>query len=265
VVATVGTTGSTALDPVPAIADICAEERLWLHVDAALAGNAAILPEKRWLFDGVERADSLVFNPHKWLFTNFDCSAYYVRDPGELERALAINPEYLKTDRDREVTNFRDWSLQLGRRFRALKLWFVLRRYGARGLRDLLRRHLELAQWFAGQVNTHQEFELLAPVPLQTVCFRWHPGAGGAVVTDAQGSAAEWLPRLAERTEDEDLCDRANKELLDRLNATGRIYLTHTRLGGRFALRVSVGQLSTRREDVEEAWELVRATATPSD
>ncbi|MFO7654919.1 MAG: pyridoxal-dependent decarboxylase [Candidatus Krumholzibacteriia bacterium] len=263
VVATVGTTGSTAVDPLPAIARICRDEDLWLHVDAALAGSAAILPEKRWLLDGAEHAHSLVFNPHKWLFTNFDCSAYFTREPALLQKTMAIDPEYLRTDRDREVTNFRDWGLPLGRRFRALKLWFVLRSFGAQGLRDKLREHLDLAQWFAGQVAADPAFELLAPVPVQTVCFRHRPEAGAAMVTSATDRAGESPPPLTGRTPEEDELDRRNKALLDRINGTGRVFLTHTRLGGRYTLRMSIGQLQTRREHVEEAWALIRAAAEP--
>ena len=154
VVATVGTTGSTAIDPLALIGPIAARHHLWLHVDAALAGSAAILPDKRWILDGIGHADSLVFNPHKWLFTNFDCSAWYVKDPAQLERTLAIDPEYLKTDQDTQVRNFRDWGVPLGRRFRALKLWFVLRSYGARRLREMVAAHIALAGEFAGWIDT---------------------------------------------------------------------------------------------------------------
>jgi aromatic-L-amino-acid decarboxylase len=243
VVATVGTTSSTAIDPVGPIGAIAQRHGLWLHVDAALAGSAAILPEKRWIFDGVEQADSLVFNPHKWLFTNFDCSAYFTRDPDTLTGALAIDPEYLKTNRDREVTNFRDWGIQLGRRFRALKLWFVLRHYGVAGLCQRLREHIRLAGEFRGWVEASADFELLAPVPLNTVCFRFHPGRRGK---DAP----------AERE-----LERLNKALLDEVNASGRIYITHTRLGGRYTLRFCVGQIGTREKHVVEGWESIRGAS----
>jgi aromatic-L-amino-acid decarboxylase len=241
VVATVGTTSSTAVDPLGPVGEIARRQGLWLHVDAALAGSAAILPEKRWLLAGAEQADSLVFNPHKWLFTNFDCSAHFVRDLDTLLRTLAITPEYLRTDRDREVTNFRDWGVPLGRRFRALKLWFVLRSYGVAGLQQRLREHLELAQEFRGWVRQDGDFELLAPVPLNTICFRCRPANGAAP--------------------DEEALDRFNKELLDRVNMSGRVYLTHTRLRGRYTLRMSIGQTATRREHVAEAWQLLRETA----
>lgn len=239
-VATVGTTSSTALDPLPALADIAQRERLWLHVDAALAGSAALLPERAALFRGMDRADSIVFNPHKWLLTNFDCSACYTRQADVLVRALSVTPEYLRTDQDERVTNFRDWGVPLGRRFRALKLWFVMRSYGVEGLRAHLRRGLELARQFAGWVDQDDDFELLAPVPLNTVCFRYRPGA------------------LAQ---DEAALDRINKRLLDAVNGTGRVYLTHTRLAGRFTLRLAVGAERTSEADVAEAWTLLRQAA----
>jgi aromatic-L-amino-acid decarboxylase len=240
VVATVGTTSSTASDPLRAVGEIARRHGLWLHVDAALAGSAAILPEKRSLLDGIELADSFVFNPHKWLFTNFDCSAYFTRDADTLVRTLAILPEYLKTDRDREVSNFRDWGIPLGRRFRALKLWFVLRSYGAEGLRARLREHIALAQEFGRWVTESPDFELLAPIPLNTVCFRFHPGRG----TEAAPSSEEldWL----------------NKELLDEVNSSGRMYITHTKLNGRYTLRFCVGQARTRRQHVVEGWDCLR-------
>ncbi len=240
VVATVGTTSSTALDPLRAIGEISRRHGLWLHVDAALAGSAAILPEMRWILDGVELADSLVFNPHKWLFTNFDCSAFFCRHPETVTATFSVLPEYLKTDLDRQVTNFRDWGIQLGRRFRALKLWFVLRHYGLEGLQARLRAHISLAQEFKGWVEESRDFELMAPVPLNTVCFRWNPGKGST--PGMQGQELDLL----------------NKALLDRVNGTGRIFITHTRLGGRFSLRLCVGQTQTQRRHVQEAWETIR-------
>lgn len=240
VVATVGTTSTTAIDPLAAVGPVARRHGLWLHVDAALAGTAAILPQMRWILEGAEHADSLVFNPHKWLFTNFDCSAFFVQDPGHLERTLTINPEYLKTDRDTEVHNYRDWGIQLGRRFRALKLWFVLRRFGARRLREMVAAHIALAGEFAGWVEEDPDWELLAPVPLNTVCFRWNP---------------------RDRSLDPDRLNAGNKALMDAVNAAGRIYLTHTVLDGRFTLRLAIGQTATRRVHVEEAWEELRAHA----
>jgi aromatic-L-amino-acid decarboxylase len=241
VVATVGTTSSTALDPLRPIGEIARRYGLWLHVDAALAGSAAILPEKRWILDGIELVDSFVFNPHKWLFTNFDCSAFFVRDPEALTRTLSILPEYLKTDLDRQVTNFRDWGIQLGRRFRALKLWFVIRSYGVEGLRTKLRDHLRWAQEFKEWVEKDPDFEILAPVPLNTVCFRFNPWG--------EGASAEDLERL-------------NKAVLDEVNRSGRIFITHTKLKGDFSLRLCVGQTQTQRHHVREAWEALCETRT---
>jgi aromatic-L-amino-acid decarboxylase len=238
VVATVGSTSSTAIDPLPAIADVCRRYGAWLHVDAAWAGSAAVVPELRWILDGVEHADSLVFNPHKWLLVNFDLSAYFVRDVETLLRTFTITPEFLRTAHDADVANFRDWGIQLGRRFRALKLWFVIRSYGVEGLRAMVRRHVALAGEFAEWVSTAPDFELLAPAPLGLVCFRYRPA--GASAND---------PRL----------DSLNRELLARVNATGRVFLTHTTLGGRYTIRLAVGQRCTEREHVAEAWQLVRA------
>lgn len=240
IVATVGTTSSTAIDPLVPIAAIAERHSLWLHVDAALAGSAAILPEKRWLLDGAQTADSLIFNPHKWLFTNFDCSAYLTRDANTLTAALSVLPAYLATERDAEVTNFRDWSIQLGRRFRALKLWFVLRSFGVDGLRERLREHIRLADEFRRWVEKDEDFEVLAPVPLNTVCFRFRP-------LDASGTEGR-----------EEALEAANKQLLHEVNASGRIYITDTRLDGRYALRFCVGQARTRRRHVAEAWQCIR-------
>jgi aromatic-L-amino-acid decarboxylase len=238
VVATVGTTSSTAIDPLRPIAELCRRHGAWLHVDAAYAGAAAIVPELRPLFDGMEQADSIVFNPHKWLLTNFDCTAYFVRDPAALLATFQTAPEYLRTAYDDNVVNFRDWGIQLGRRFRALKLWFVIRSYGVEGLRALIRRHVALARELAGWIEADPEFELMAPVPFGLVCFRWRPGG---------------------RTEDE--LDALNARLLAAVNADRRRHLTHTRLDGRYVIRLVVGQRTTEREDVVAAWEAVRAAA----
>jgi aromatic-L-amino-acid/L-tryptophan decarboxylase len=237
VVATVGTTSSTAIDPLPAIAEICRRERVWLHVDAAWAGSAAILPELRSMLDGVEHADSFFFNPHKWLLVNFDCSAYYVRDVDALLRSFALTPEYLRTSRDAEVVNFRDWGPQLGRRFRALKLWFVLRSYGVTGIQEMLRGHIALGHEFASWVRAEPEFEVMAPSPVGLVCFRHRP------------------PALAA---DEAALTEHNRAILERVNRSGRAFLTHTSLNGRYAIRLATGQRGTRREHVEEAWELIK-------
>jgi aromatic-L-amino-acid decarboxylase len=239
VVGTVGTTGSTSVDPLPEIGRLARKYDLWFHVDAALAGSAAICPEYRWIMEGIELADSLVFNPHKWLLTNFDCSAYFVKDPDHLVRTMAINPEYLKTDPDERVNNFRDWGIPLGRRFRALKLWFVLRSYGVEGLQRLIHDHIQLAHEFASWIEESPSWELLAPVPLNTVCFRC-------------------LPEGWQGMDDEQV-DKVNKDLMDRVNAEGTIYLTHTRLLGKFTLRLAVGQTSTRREHVRQAWDILNS------
>jgi aromatic-L-amino-acid decarboxylase len=201
-------------------------------------GTAAICPEFQYLNQGLELADSYAFNPHKWMFTNFDCSAWYVKDPAHLERTLAIDPEYLKTDQDTVVRNFRDWGVPLGRRFRALKLWFVLRSFGARRLREMVAAHIALAQEFAGWIDAADGWERLAPVPLNTVCFRLRP-AGADLET----------------------CNRLNKALLDRVNAEGTIYLTLTKLDGVTTLRVAVGQTKTGRRHVHEAWEALQREA----
>jgi aromatic-L-amino-acid/L-tryptophan decarboxylase len=239
VVATIGTTSSTANDPLLAIAEICRRHGIWLHVDAAYAGAAAIVPELRHFFDGVEHADSFVFNPHKWLLVNFDCSAYFVRDREALLQTFRVTPEYLRTAQDPDVVNFRDWGIQLGRRFRALKLWFVIRSYGVDGLRAMIRRHVELAQELAGWVQADPDFELMAPVPFGLVCLRHRPDG------------------LADDTE----LDELNQKLLARVNATRRVHLTHTRLGGRYVIRVAVGQWQTERANVAEAWRLINEAA----
>lgn len=230
--AALGTTGSTAIDPIRAIGNICKKYGVWLHIDAAYAGSALILPEMRHLADGVELADSFVFNPHKWLFTNFDCSAYFVKDKGALIRTFEILPEYLKTGEKSPVNNYRDWGIQLGRRFRALKLWFVLRSFGASGLQKLVRKHIDLARYFAGAISAERGFEIMAPRPLSVVCFRYRPQA-------ARG--------------DDSKTDRFNELLLEKLNATGKLYMTHTRLGGKFVIRMAIGQTRTEKRHVKAA------------
>jgi aromatic-L-amino-acid decarboxylase len=239
VVAAIGTTGSTALDPVRAIADICRRHRVWLHCDAAFAGNALILPECRWIGEGIEAADSIVFNPHKWMLTNFDCSAYFVRDPGALVRTFEILPEYLKTPEGDRVNNYRDWGIQLGRRFRALKLWFVIRSYGVSGLQAVLRGHIAMAQKLAATMRSMPDFELLAPAPLNVICFRYAPSS----VTDP----------LA--------LDALNARLHALLNADGTMFLTHTKLAGRYTLRLVIGQTSVRQSHVDAAWAKIVSTA----
>lgn len=238
VVAAFGTTGATALDPLAAMAEICQREGLWFHIDAAYAGSALILPEIRALAVGLEAADSFVFNPHKWLLTNFDCSLYYVRDPQCLVNTFALTPEYLKTDQDAQVINYRDWGPQLGRRFRALKLWFVLRSYGAEGLRRLLRQQLAWTRELTAQIQAQPDFEVLAPVPLNLICFRAvPPGLGPEALDDF------------------------NARLLQRLNASGYLFMTHTRLNGQYALRWVIGQTRVSQADLWHSWQWVQTLA----
>ncbi len=239
VIATIGTTGSTAVDPLPAIGAICRKHRLWLHVDAAFAGSALILPEMRWMMDGIEYADSFVFNPHKWLLTNFDCTAFFVRDVESLVRTFEILPEYLKTSESERVNNYRDWGIQLGRRFRALKLWFVIRSYGVQGLQTRLREQIAMAHRLADTIAQTPDFELLAPVPVSLVCFRYHPeGVDG----DAQ-------------------LDSLNTMLMEQLNRSGAMYISHTRLKGHVALRMAIAQTSVQQHHVDDAWTLILRTA----
>ncbi len=238
IVATVGTTSTTSIDPVAPIAEIAAREGIWLHVDAAYGGAAAILPSHAWILDGADRADSLVMNPHKWLFTPFDLSAFYCRRPEVLREALSIAPEYLKTADAAE--NLMDTGLPLGRRFRALKLWMVMRSYGTEGLRALLAAHIRLAQLVAGWVDADGDFERLAPVPLSVVCFRWKP---------------------ADRPMSDDALDEANLRLLDAVNAVGDVFLSHTRVNGRIALRIAIGHYATTDAHVARAWALLKASA----
>jgi aromatic-L-amino-acid decarboxylase len=245
VVATVGTTSSTAIDPVAAIAEIADREDLWLHVDAAYAGAVALLPERREAFAGWGRADSIVVNPHKWLFTPLDCSLFLTRRPETVRGAFSLVPEYLRTlDTDRPVHDFNEYTPQLGRRFRALKMWFLLRYFGLEGLRQRLREHIKLAADFAGWVDAEPDAERMASVPFSTVCFRWRPA------------------RFAGREAEMDIgivLDELNEQLLQRLNATGEVFLSHTRLEDRFTLRLAVGNLRTERRHVKRAWELIRS------
>lgn len=238
VVATVGTTSSSAVDPLVPIGDICRRHDLWLHVDAAYAGSAFILPEKKWMREGMESADSLVFNPHKWLLTNMDCSAFFVKDPEALIRTFDIRPEYLKTAVDSEVKNYRDWGIPLGRRFRALKLWFVLRSYGVENIQKILRNHIQWAAMFKSWVEGDELFELMAPVPLSLVCFRLNDGRG-----------------------DEAALTALNEELLMRINRRGRVFLTHTVLKGKYVLRLAIGARTTQEHHVRLAWELIKQEA----
>ena len=233
VCATVGTTSSNAIDPVPEIGRICREHNLWLHVDAAMSGTAALCPEFRHIHDGLELADSYTFNPHKWMFTNFDCNCFYVADRKALIQTLSVLPEYLrnKATESGAVIDYRDWQIPLGRRFRSLKLWFVIRHYGIEGLQYHIRRHVELAQQFAEWVRKDNRFELAVPAPLNLVCFR-HKGG-----------------------------DKINQTLMDHLNRSGDLYLTHTRLNDRLTLRFCVGQTNTASRHVEHAWKRIQEEA----
>ena len=239
VVSTLGTTGSTAVDPTVEIAAICQQYKLWLHVDAAWAGTAMMLSEYQWLREGIESADSFVFNPHKWMFTNFDCSAYFVQDAESLQKTFTLIPEYLKTKSHGRVHNYSDWGIQLGRRFRALKLWFVMRNFGKQGLREKVRGHIRWAQELSQEISQHAHFELLTGAPLATVCFRYCP---------PQVSQGSW--------------NELNEKLLQQLNNSGQIYITHTKLGENYTLRLVVGQTYQQKRHIEKAWELIQETAS---
>lgn len=230
VCATVGTTSSNAMDPIREIAGICRAHNLWLHVDSAMSGTAALCPEFRFIQDGVEFADSYIFNPHKWMFTNCDCSVFWVADRKHLIQTLSVVPEYLRNQATETgaVIDYRDWHIPLGRRFRSLKLWFVIRHYGIEGLQHHVREHVRLAQQFAGWVGHDSRFELAAPAPLNLICFRLRAG------------------------------DAANRQLMERLNGSGDLFLTHTKLDGKFTLRLCVGQTKTQARHVERAWERIQ-------
>lgn len=236
VVSTIGTTGSTAVDPVKEIGEICRGFNLWHHVDAAHAGTAMLLPEYRYLLKGIEYVDTFVFNPHKWMFTNFDFSAYFVRDKEALIRTFEIMPEYLKTSVDNRVNNYRDWGIPLGRRFRALKMWFVIRSMGVKGLQDKIRGHIELARELKQKIESHKRLELLAPMEFNTICFRFVP----------------------DKSAGEEETDNANIKLLKKLNDTGEVFLSHTRLKGKYTIRIVIGQTNTSREHTEKLWKLIK-------
>jgi aromatic-L-amino-acid decarboxylase len=233
VCATIGTTSTLAIDPVPEIADTCEEHRLWLHVDAAMAGSAAMCEEHNSLHRGVENADSYCFNPHKWMFTNFDCDCFFIADRQELIETLSILPEYLRNEHSEsgEVIDYRDWQIPLGRRFRALKLWFVLRHYGVEGLKHHIREHVALTAQFAEWVSLSERFEIVVPVNLNLVCFRHVEG------------------------------DEFNRKLLETLNKSGRIFISHTSVGNEYCLRFCVGQTATTESHVAAAWRLIEGTA----
>lgn len=251
VVATVGTTSTTSVDPVAEIADVCREHKMWLHVDAAYGGALALLEEKRWVMRGVERADSVAFNPHKWLFVPLDFSTLYVRRLESLRRVFSLVPEYLRGDHERAgeiVHNYMDYGIQLGRRFRALKAWFVIRAFGREGLAARIREHCRLARTVAGWIVTDERFELLAEVEMGVVCFR----ACALRVGEASVRPAKEL-------------DKLNERLLELINNTGATYLTHTRLRGRLALRIAIGNILTTERHLAEVWQIIRQQLTVLD
>ena len=239
VVASIGTTGTMAIDPLNEVGDICRHHNIWLHVDGAYVGSAMILPEYRWMIDGIDKADSYVFNPHKWMFTNFDLSAYFVKDKETLIRTFSILPEYLKTRVDDQVNNYRDWGIQLGRRFRALKLWVVIRNFGLEGIRERFRNHIAWMQALKNDIQGSEDFELLAPAPLNMVCFRYHPP----------------------HTNDQIKLDEINKRIVQEVNATGETYLTHTKINGIFTIRLVAGQTYLEERHIREVWKTIREIA----
>lgn len=239
VLGAMGTTGTTAVDSLEKIGAIAKKHQLWFHVDAAYSGAALICPEYRWMSKGMEQADSMVFNPHKWMFVNFDCSLYFVKDPKALTTAYSITPEYLKTDSDEEVNNYRDWHIQLGRRFRALKLWFVLREFGAEKLRSIIRNHCNWAQALEEEIRQSENFEMLAPVSVNLLCFRFNNG----------------------KMNEEEL-NKFNENLLKRINASGKIFITHTKLNEKYTLRLVGGHPDLTQAHLDNAWDLIQEMAT---
>ena len=238
VVATIGTTGTTAVDPLRTVGEICSINRLWLHVDAAMAGTALILPEFQWMLDGREYIDSFLFNPHKWMFTNFDCTAFFIKDAATLIKTFEILPEYLKTRTRGQVNDYRDWGIPLGRRFRALKLWSVIRSYGTEGLREKIRKHILFAAKLKELILKEPDFELLAPVIINVVCFRYSPEG-----------------------KDEKQINALNEKLNYLLNDSGKLYLSHTVLNGKYTLRMVTGQTNVTFDHVEKAWTRIKKTA----
>lgn len=238
VVATLGTTGTTAVDPLRTIGEICKKNGVWLHVDAAMAGTALILPEFQWMLAGKEYIDSFVFNPHKWMFTNFDCTAYFVKDASTLIKTFEILPEYLKTRTRGKVNDYRDWGVPLGRRFRALKLWSVIRCYGTEGLKEKVRYHIDIAAKLTQMISNETDFEMLAPVVISVVCFRYCP-AGYS----------------------EDQLNKLNEKLNHSLNDSGKLYLSHTVLKGKYTLRMVTAQTNVTMGHVEKAWDIIKSAA----
>jgi aromatic-L-amino-acid decarboxylase len=239
IVATLGTTGSTAIDPLEKIASVASKYKVWLHVDAAFAGTALLLDEYKWMIKGIDQVDSFVFNPHKWMFTNFDCSAYFVKDKDLLINTFSVNPEYLRTKTQGTVNDYRDWGIPLGRRFRALKLWFVIRSFGLKGLKEKIRYHIALAKQFESWIEGDVRFEVVTPRTLNLVCFRFRPSG----------------------IDDEEALNAINEKLKFALNDTGKLYLSHTKLNGAYTLRLVMGQTRVEEKHVKEAWNLIREIA----
>jgi len=234
VIAAVGTTGTLGIDPIEEVGKICQEHGVWYHVDAAYAGTAMLLPEYQWMIKGVELADSYVFNPHKWMFTNFDCTAYYVKDKEALIRTFEILPEYLKTKTEGQVNNYRDWGIPLGRRFRALKLWFVIRNFGVEGIQKTLRRHMELTQKLSQNIESNDQFELVVPTTLNTICFRY-----------------------VDKNLSEDDLNNFNETLIQVVNDSGKAYITHTKLDGKYIIRLVIGQTYVTQKNVDRTWGVI--------
>ena len=235
VVATVGTTSTTSIDPIEEIAELCEKYNIWLHIDAAYAGVAAMIPEMKWITKAWEKADSIVVNPHKWMFTPMDLSIYFTRKPEILKQAFSLVPEYLKTKVDDEVENLMDYGIQLGRRFRSLKLWFIIRYFGVDGLASRIKNHIKLAKEFAEWVDNENDFELMAPVLFSTICFRYNPG---------------------NKTEEE--LNNLNEKLFEKINSSGKIFLSHTKLNGKFVIRLTIGSIRHERRHIEEAKEIIK-------
>ncbi len=239
VVATVGTTSTTSIDPIEEIAELCEKYNIWLHIDAAYAGVAAMIPEMKWITKAWEKADSIVVNPHKWMFTPMDLSIYFTRKPEILKQAFSLVPEYLKTKVDDEVENLMDYGIQLGRRFRSLKLWFIIRYFGVDGLASRIKNHIKLAKEFAEWVDNENDFELMAPVLFSTICFRYNPG---------------------NKTEEE--LNNLNEKLFEKINFSGKIFLSHTKLNDKFVIRLTIGSIRHERRHIEEAWEIIKSNRT---
>jgi aromatic-L-amino-acid decarboxylase len=239
VIATIGTTGSTAIDPLKEIAAISNKYNCWLHVDAAFAGTALLMDEYKWMIEGIESVDSFVFNPHKWMFTNFDCSAYFVKDKETLVNTFSINPEYLKTKTQGLVNDYRDWGIQLGRRFRALKLWFVIRSFGVDGLKEKIKNHIQLAKWLEKEIENNKDFKMITPRTLNLVCFHYKPSH---------------LYNI-------DQINAINEKILHAVNESGKIFITHTKLNGIYTLRMVIGQTNVTKDHVMKAWKLIQEIA----